>query len=331
MPDPRFDAMMDQMVAASGGLLARGGSDRSVDEQIALRRKNGCPDIWTSPASSCRIPTAIPGRSWHQKGLAEDVLDAATGKPVKAGSAADRWMAANASQYGLHRPVGTPGGKGWEPWHVEPVDVEAMAGDGDFSSVGMTLEHQDMPGDPQSEIERRIDAMMQVMGAPASDQVTGAVSQATPSPEQTTGMQPGQPMLARGPTTPVAGGWANGVPPPGYEPPGKGVDRWRPVVEAALRYVGEPVNDQTVTATLRRIQQESGGNPRIVNTWDSNAMKGDPSTGLVQNIPSAFAGRAKELANRGITDGFANLVAGMRWSRQHYGSVMAGFTKRGGY
>ena len=36
------------------------------------------------------------------------------------------------------------------------------------------------------------------------------------------------------------------------------------------------------------IMAESGGNPRAINTWDSNACRGTPSQGLMQTIPSTF-------------------------------------------
>lgn len=122
-----------------------------------------------------------------------------------------------------------------------------------------------------------------------------------------------------------------GIPPPGYEPPGRGAERWRPVAIMALRYTGQPTDPATVNLMIRRLNQESGGNPRAVNDWDDNAKRGDPTTGLMQNIPSAFNQRAKELAGRGITDGFANMVAAIRYSVQRYGSVHNAWNRRGGY
>lgn len=38
---------------------------RAIAHQERLRRLNGCPDLYTSPPSKCRVPTAIPGRSLH--------------------------------------------------------------------------------------------------------------------------------------------------------------------------------------------------------------------------------------------------------------------------
>lgn len=333
MPNPAFDQQMQAMVNASGGLLARGGSDRTMEQQIALRIKNGCPDVWNSPASACRIPTAIPGRSMHQRGMAEDVVDARTGQAVKAGSEADKWLAAHAAEFGLHRPVGNPGGKGWEPWHVEPIDADAMGADHgirDPATIGMTLAHQDMPGRPEDELAYRLESIRDALTA--APETLPQANQPMPAAATDVAAQPEIAPIETSDMHLAAGGeWANGIPPPGFEPAGKGVERWRPVAEAALRYTGYEPTPELVGAMLRRMNQESGGNPRVVNRWDSNARRGDPSTGLMQNIPSAFAQRARELAGRGITDGFANMVASIRYTQGKYGDLMAGWTKKGGY
>ena len=34
-----------------------GGGFRTKQRQIELRKINGCPDVWTAPSSSCRVPT----------------------------------------------------------------------------------------------------------------------------------------------------------------------------------------------------------------------------------------------------------------------------------
>jgi hypothetical protein len=68
---------------------------------------------------------------------------------------------------------------------------------------------------------------------------------------------------------------------------GAGVQRWLPLVLQSLAMIGQPASlAQTV---LRRMQQESGGNPNAINLWDSNARAGYPSQGLMQTIPSTFA------------------------------------------
>ena len=95
--------------AAKAGIQLSGGGFRTRQQQIALRSINGCPDVWTTPASSCKVPTAIPGRSLHELGLAVDMT---SGKRTITDrkSAAFKWLAANAGRYGL---VNLPS----EPWH----------------------------------------------------------------------------------------------------------------------------------------------------------------------------------------------------------------------
>jgi D-alanyl-D-alanine carboxypeptidase len=95
--------------AAKDGVKLSGGGFRTKEQQIALRTANGCPDVWTAPASSCRVPTAIPGRSLHEVGLAIDMTSG--GKSINTRkSVAFKWMAANAGNYGF---VNLPS----EPWH----------------------------------------------------------------------------------------------------------------------------------------------------------------------------------------------------------------------
>jgi D-alanyl-D-alanine carboxypeptidase len=102
-----FQHMID--AAAKAGVKLSGGGFRTKEQQIALRTTNGCPDVWTAPASSCRVPTAIPGHSLHELGLAIDLTTG--GKTISSRtSPAFKWLAANAGKYGF---VNLPS----EPWH----------------------------------------------------------------------------------------------------------------------------------------------------------------------------------------------------------------------
>jgi zinc D-Ala-D-Ala carboxypeptidase len=93
-----FQRMIDD--AATAGIRLSGGGFRTQASQIALRKANGCPDVWTAPSSSCRVPTAIPGRSLHEIGLAIDLTTG--GRTITdRNSAAYRWLAANAGKYGF--------------------------------------------------------------------------------------------------------------------------------------------------------------------------------------------------------------------------------------
>ena len=102
-----FQHLLDD--AAKAGISLSGGGFRTRQQQIALRTANGCPDIYTAPSSSCRVPTAIPGRSLHELGLAIDITvnkKAITDRK----SPAFKWLTTNAARYGL---INLPA----EPWH----------------------------------------------------------------------------------------------------------------------------------------------------------------------------------------------------------------------
>jgi hypothetical protein len=95
--------------AAADGIILGGWGWRSTQRQIELRRINGCPDIYSAPPSTCRVPTAIPGRSLHEQGLAVDFTH--NGAAITSRSnPAYRWLAGNAATYGLHNLPS-------EPWH----------------------------------------------------------------------------------------------------------------------------------------------------------------------------------------------------------------------
>ncbi|PXY32968.1 phage tail tape measure protein [Prauserella coralliicola] len=110
---------------------------------------------------------------------------------------------------------------------------------------------------------------------------------------------------------------------------GAGVERWRGVALQALAYTGSPLS--WIGSLLRRMNQESGGNPRAINNWDINAQRGDPSRGLMQTIGATFYAYARELAGRGIYDPFANIVASIRYANARYGSAPIGWNRAGGY
>jgi len=99
-------AVADQVVAminaaaADGVSLRIGNSYRSVSTQIALRRQN-CGSsyyaIYEMSSGSCHPPTAKPGQSQHQLGLAIDFANCSS-----RGSACYRWLAGNASRFGYY-------------------------------------------------------------------------------------------------------------------------------------------------------------------------------------------------------------------------------------
>ena len=98
--------------AASEGINLGGGAYRSFESQIEVR-KNNCGTsyyaIWQMPASRCRPPTARPGASMHERGMALDFT--CDGGLIRSrGSRCFQWLAANAGNYGFKNLPS-------EPWH----------------------------------------------------------------------------------------------------------------------------------------------------------------------------------------------------------------------
>ncbi|MCX4763259.1 transglycosylase SLT domain-containing protein [Streptomyces sp. NBC_01275] len=117
--------------------------------------------------------------------------------------------------------------------------------------------------------------------------------------------------------------------------PSAGVEQWRPVVLQALREVNQSAG--LANSTLRRMQQESGGNPNIVNKWDSNWQAGHPSVGLMQVIGPTFRAYAGKYKNKGpflygtSVDPMANVFSSMRYALGAYGSLSRAYDRPGGY
>ena len=109
---------------------------------------------------------------------------------------------------------------------------------------------------------------------------------------------------------------------------GGGVEQWRGTVLRVLKELHQPAS--WADTVLRRMNQESGGNPNAINNWDSNAAAGIPSQGLMQTIPPTFSAYAGPYASRGITDPLANIYAGCNYAINRYGSL-AGMNRPGGY
>jgi soluble lytic murein transglycosylase-like protein len=94
-----------------------------------------------------------------------------------------------------------------------------------------------------------------------------------------------------------------------------GVDGW---IAQALAICDLP---QDLAPSVKKvIMSESGGNPRAINNWDSNARRGTPSQGLMQVIPSTFRAYVHpSLAGKSINDPVANITAGVRYMVATYG------------
>ncbi|WP_341856438.1 peptidoglycan DD-metalloendopeptidase family protein [Brachybacterium sp. GPGPB12] len=106
--------------------------------------------------------------------------------------------------------------------------------------------------------------------------------------------------------------------------------RWGPLATKALAMTGD-MNPMNHASMMRRMNQESGGNARAVNNWDSNARKGTPSKGLMQVIPPTFRAYAHPEYNKDIFDPLSNMLASIRYTKAAYGSVRRGWDRKGGY
>lgn len=98
-----------------------------------------------------------------------------------------------------------------------------------------------------------------------------------------------------------------------------GVNQWRTTVRKALYKLGQPAS--LADRVLMQMRTESGGNPRAINNWDSNARRGTPSKGLMQVIDPTFRAYAHPDFNSNIYDPMSNILASMRYAISRYGSL----------
>ncbi|MFO6495032.1 transglycosylase SLT domain-containing protein [Bacillus sp. z60-11] len=86
----------------------------------------------------------------------------------------------------------------------------------------------------------------------------------------------------------------------------------------ALMITGTPMS--WLGPLSQMAMHESGGNPRAINLWDSNAQRGTPSKGLMQTIDPTFnAYKMKGLND--IWKPIHNAVAAINYIKARYGSV----------
>ncbi len=108
------EAVVQMLEAASAdGIIIEGSGYRTSQKQIELRKQN-CPNWATSTPGECRPPTARPGASNHELGLAIDVTEIfrECGKDASVcpSNPVFRWLTDNAGQFGIKK-------LGSEAWH----------------------------------------------------------------------------------------------------------------------------------------------------------------------------------------------------------------------
>ncbi|MBT2609889.1 transglycosylase SLT domain-containing protein [Streptomyces sp. ISL-87] len=108
------------------------------------------------------------------------------------------------------------------------------------------------------------------------------------------------------------------------QPGAGGAGQWAPTALQAISMLGLP--STALQTVLYRIGMESGGDPTIVNKWDSNWLSGTPSVGLMQVIgptfdayAGPFRGSQPKLYGTSINP-LANIYAGLNYATHRYGS-----------
>ncbi|MFI2614927.1 transglycosylase SLT domain-containing protein [Streptomyces sp. NPDC018584] len=71
----------------------------------------------------------------------------------------------------------------------------------------------------------------------------------------------------------------------------------------------------------RNVMRESSGNPWAINNWDSNAVAGTPSKGLLQVIAPTFEAYHVPGTSTDSYDPVANITAACNYAADRYGSI----------
>ncbi|MGW4331165.1 transglycosylase SLT domain-containing protein [Nocardia sp. NPDC004573] len=129
--------------------------------------------------------------------------------------------------------------------------------------------------------------------------------------------RPAQPRRPR--RTSHSGGHGPSGGPPRTRPSGQ-QGQWINEALQVLRQHGYDTRQIDPADIAAIIQHESGGNPNAINLWDSNAAAGIPSKGLMQTIDPTFNAYSVP-GHRDIWNPVDNIVAGVRYAIERYGSV----------
>jgi hypothetical protein len=114
---------------------------------------------------------------------------------------------------------------------------------------------------------------------------------------------------------------------------GAGVEQWRATGLAALTAENQAL--ENIGALLMQMSTESGGNPTVVNQWDSNWQAGHPSVGLMQVIAGTYAAYKDARFDKGpysygvSVDPMANITSAIKYTVAAYGSLAAGWKGHG--
>lgn len=96
------------------------------------------------------------------------------------------------------------------------------------------------------------------------------------------------------------------------------LDGW---IKESLAIMAEHGIPGTYEGIHRNIMRESSGNPMAINNWDSNAVAGTPSKGLLQVIAPTFAAYHVPGTSMDSYDPVANITAACNYAADRYGSI----------
>ncbi|WP_371627448.1 LysM peptidoglycan-binding domain-containing protein [Streptomyces sp. NBC_01116] len=96
------------------------------------------------------------------------------------------------------------------------------------------------------------------------------------------------------------------------------LDGW---IKESLAVMAEQGIPGTYEGIHRNIMRESSGNPAAINNWDSNAVKGTPSKGLLQVIDPTFQAYHVPGTSTDSYDPVANITAACNYAADRYGSI----------
>ncbi|WP_405894822.1 transglycosylase SLT domain-containing protein [Streptomyces sp. NBC_01527] len=99
---------------------------------------------------------------------------------------------------------------------------------------------------------------------------------------------------------------------------GGNVDAW---IKESLKVMHAKGIPGTYEGIRKNLMRESSGNPQAINNWDSNAMKGIPSKGLMQVIDPTFNTYHVAGTSTNIYDPVANITASANYAAHRYGSI----------
>ncbi|WSJ56082.1 transglycosylase SLT domain-containing protein [Streptomyces sp. NBC_01318] len=108
------------------------------------------------------------------------------------------------------------------------------------------------------------------------------------------------------------------TPAPAPAQSGGTVDTW---IKQSLEILHKQGIPATYEGIHKNLMRESSGNPNAINNWDSNAMKGIPSKGLMQVIDPTFNAYHVAGTSTNIYDPVANITASANYAAHRYGSI----------